>query len=368
MAAANAASPDTTASTRGSICPRSARTNTWPSCAATPGRSTVGQVVQAVLGGHPAGRAVAGRPPPAQPVVGADVRVEPPVAVGRGDPLVAAPVEQGVDQRVHRAVGLEHPLAGVRHVDAHGVEQLEHLGRVAQVGRLPAGHVAQHQRVAGAPGGELLGVRVVGRGPDGVGEQLLGARPVDGQPVAAQLEAQHRGRRLREHRADQAHRGRRGRVVLQVGRLERRPRPGAPGVGVAQPLVVVAAQVPGGVDERVGRRWAGRRPRTRTGRRWGERARSSTGMPCAAAQHWPAVALHPPCRSRWASATSQARATGTPASTRAAAAASADHHTQRGERSASSRRAASTTSRQRAGVGIGRRGAARPTARRGPEA
>ncbi len=67
-------------------------------------------------------------------------------------------------------------------------------------------------------------------------------------------------------------------------------------------------------------------------------------MPCAAAQHSPAVALQPPWISRCASATSHARATGTPASTRGAASDSADHHAQRGERSASTRAATATTS------------------------
>ena len=146
----------------------------------------------------------------------------------------------------------------------------------------------------------LLGIRRRARS-DGVGEQLLGARPVDRQPVAPQLEAQHGRGRLREHRADQPHRGRRGGVVLQVRRLERRPRPG---------LQVARGRAATPRGRRAGGRASSSSCRGRPGRASAANSKrspvggsgtSSTGMPCAAAQHWPAVALHPPWRRRWAS-------------------------------------------------------------------
>ena len=84
VARASAASPETAASTRGSIWPRSARTNTWP-CSATIAGAVGRHVVQAGGRGHPPGRAVRPGPLPRSRSIGADVFVEPAVAERRGD-------------------------------------------------------------------------------------------------------------------------------------------------------------------------------------------------------------------------------------------------------------------------------------------
>ena len=75
----------------------------------------------------------------------------------------------------------------------------------------------------------------------------------------------------------------------------------------------------------------GRRRRTRTGHRSGRPAPPRPGCRAPPPSTGRRSRSSPPWRRRWASATSQARATGTPASTRGAAPASADHHTQRGD-------------------------------------
>ncbi len=209
------------------------------------------QVVQPVLGRHPPGRAVARRPAPAQAVVGADVGVEPAVPVGRGDPLVTPPRQQRLDEGVDRAVGLEHPLARVRHVDADRGEQLTHLGRVAQVRGLASGGEPQDLRVTNPPGCRLVGVGGRPRS-GGTRDQRLGGLAVDGQPAALQLQAEQRGRRLRVHRRGQAHRGRCRSIVLSMCGLQGGAGPGFKVGRVAQPGLVVAAQVPGTVDQCVG--------------------------------------------------------------------------------------------------------------------
>ena len=103
-------------------------------------------------------------------------------------------LEQGVDERVRLPVRLEHPLAGVGHVDARRGEQVAHLGRVAQVGALAAGGVAQTRRVALAADPLRRPSSSSGRAAGGGGDEVLGRPAVDRQPVALELEAQH-GRR-----------------------------------------------------------------------------------------------------------------------------------------------------------------------------
>ena len=73
----------------------------------------------------------------------------------------------------------------------------------------------------------------------------------------------------------------------------------------------------------------GRRRRSRTGRREPPRAGRRRAGRGPVAQAVPGSARHPPARRRCASATSQHRATGTPAATSAAASAAADHHASR---------------------------------------
>ena len=155
--------------------------------------------------------------------------------------------------------------------------------------------------------------------------------------------------------------------MLQVGRLERRLRPGAQVVGVAQPLLVVAAQVPGGVDERVGRRGrgvgreleqvAGRGRRHVVDRDAVRRRPALAGGRAPPAVEEP-VGLGdvPGPRDRHPGIhEGRGRRLGRPP------------HPARG---AVGLEAAGRLDdlRERAGVGTGRRGGARPTARRGPEA
>ena len=77
--------------------------------------------------------------------------VEPGVAVGRGDPLGLAPPQQRVDDRVRGAERLQAPGPRVGHVDAGPVQQVPHLGRVAQVDVRGAPHEVADLGVPGRP-------------------------------------------------------------------------------------------------------------------------------------------------------------------------------------------------------------------------
>ena len=314
-----------------------------------PGRSAAGQVVQPVLGGHPAGGAVAGRPAAAQPVVGADVRVEPAVAVGRGDPLVPAPVEQRVDERVHVPVRLEHPLAGVRHVDARRRRACSRTcAGLRRSVRLAPGRVAQHEGVAlaAAPPPSAS----VGRPrPGGVGDELLGARRGrSGSPSRSQLEAQQGRRRLGVHRADEPHRGRRAPASCCRWR------------GLERGLAPRRAGARGRAATRRGRRAGARHRATsvvggRCRRRSAAKSKRSPVGGAGTSSTRDAVCRRPALRRRRAS-TRRGGAGGpprrprparpaTPAATRGAPASAADHQTQRGDRTwPRAGAAASTTS------------------------
>ena len=190
------ASPDTAASTRGSIWPRSARTKTWPGSATTAARRSAGMLCRPAVAVIRPGGAVGRRPRAAQPAVGADVLVEPVVAVRRRDPLGLAPRQQRLDQRVRVAVGVEPPGPGVGHLDADAPQQRPHLLGVAQVDRAARRGVAQHLVVAARRAASASSAGVRGRGPDDGGDQALGRRAVDGEAVGGQLGAQQLGRRL----------------------------------------------------------------------------------------------------------------------------------------------------------------------------
>src|ERR1700722_1427269 len=111
-AALSAASPETTASTRGSICPRSARTNRCPSSASTARRSAAGMlcspldaVIRPAAPPHPVH--TPRLPPPPPPPVAPQVLAQPPVPVGGGEPFRLAPLKQRRHQRRAVAKGLE---------------------------------------------------------------------------------------------------------------------------------------------------------------------------------------------------------------------------------------------------------------------
>ena len=214
-----------------------------------------GEVVQPVLGGHPPGGSVARRPPAAEPVVGTDRRVEPPVAVRRRDALGLAPAKQGVDDRVRAPVGSEDALARRRDLDPHRREHGPHLGRVAQVRALASRDVAEDVAVPLPTGVGRVGLarRATPRGP---GDDPLGGMPVDREAVALELDAQHRRRRLRVARPDHERAEGRGPLTLS-GRAGRgRLGPGEEPAGGAEPLPVdrIGAQMPVGADERLVRR------------------------------------------------------------------------------------------------------------------
>ena len=104
------------------------------------------------------------------------------VAVGGRDPLLLAPGQQRVHQRVGAAERLQPPRPGVRHDDPRRGEQLPHLRRVAQVGALAAGGVGQD-------GGVALAADRAGRasssrraGPGGGEDELLGVGRWIGRP------------------------------------------------------------------------------------------------------------------------------------------------------------------------------------------
>ena len=132
--------------------------------------------VQAGGGGHPPGAAVAARPGAAQPAVGAEVVVEPAVAVGGGDPLALAPLQQGVDERVGAGQLLQPPRPGVRQVESVAAQQVLHLQRAAQVDGGVVGHGVEHDAVAPRPDPALVGL--VGRAAAGhLADQPLGLAP-----------------------------------------------------------------------------------------------------------------------------------------------------------------------------------------------
>ena len=214
------------------------------------------QVVQAGRGRHPAGRAVAAGPDAAQPAVGADVTVQPAVAVGRRDPLGLAPVEQGGHHRVGAAERLHPPGPGVGHVDADPGEQLAHLGRVAQVDVLGAGHQRADDVVAGGPAGDRRG-RVGRPRPDPLLDEPGRRRRVERQPADAELHGEQLGRGLGPRRQQGQVRRRGGpagvgqldqRGLVAVPDGERGPRPARrrghrrrAGLGPARPQVPVRA-------------------------------------------------------------------------------------------------------------------------------
>ena len=122
----------------------------------------------------------------------AEVLVQPRVAVGGGDPLRLAPVEQRADQRMRVPHLPQPPGPGVRHVDADPGQQRLHLGRAAQVDGDARGHVPQHLRVAGGPQRHRVGV-AARPGADEGGQDLLRDGPVHRQPVRGQLGAEQFG-------------------------------------------------------------------------------------------------------------------------------------------------------------------------------
>ena len=164
-ARARPASPDTTASTRGSTWPRSARTSTCPGSARTAGRSSAGQVVQAGRGGHAARRAVGRAPRAAQPPVGADRAVEPRPAVRRRRalglaPRAAAPRPPGRSRRA--APGARSGCRAGR--SRRGPAASLHLRGRAQVDGADPGTGAGRRRRARRPAARRS-ASSVGRGP-----------------------------------------------------------------------------------------------------------------------------------------------------------------------------------------------------------
>ena len=153
-----------------------------------------GEVVQARRRRHPAG-ALARAPHSAEPVVVADVALEPRPAVGRRDALGLAPGEQRGDGGGGPGVGLEAPGAGVGHVDARRAR----AGRARSpgcAGRPARPGTATAHRVTRPARGHLLRVAARSRA-DGRDEQILEhvARSI-GQPVVLELDGEQRGHRL----------------------------------------------------------------------------------------------------------------------------------------------------------------------------
>ena len=204
-------------------------------------------VVQARRRGHPARRAVRAGPLAAQPPVGAEMLVQPRVAVRGGDPLRLPPLEQRADQRMRVPHLPQPPGPGVRHVHADPGQQRSHLGRAAQVGGDTRRRVPQHLRVAGRPQGRGFGL-AARPGADKGGQDLLRDRPVHRQPVRGQLRAQQFGGGLATGRRD-GHRpavqpGQR-RLLKPGDRAGQRRPPGHP-LGAVRPAAAdpLRAQVP----------------------------------------------------------------------------------------------------------------------------
>ncbi len=152
--------------------------------------------MQAAGRGHPARGPVRPGPRPAQPAVRPEVLVQPAVAVGGGDPLGLAPLEQRRDQRMGLAQGPQPPGPGVGHVHPDRGQQRLDLGRAAQVGGGPGGRVPQHVGVPRGPVPGRLGL-VAGPRPDEPGQYLPGRGPAHRQAVGRQFRAQQFGRGLR---------------------------------------------------------------------------------------------------------------------------------------------------------------------------
>ena len=162
-----------------------------------------GHVVQPGRRRHPPGGTVGAGPLAAQPPVGAEVGVEPGVAVGRGDPLGLAPGRAARDQRVGvrassrsrqaRVSGTSMPMRGSSELTWAGLRRSKRLpgGRVASTAASRA--VARRSAASASRG----------RGPDERGDELLGDGPVHRQAVGRQLGAQQLGGRLRARRRRQ---------------------------------------------------------------------------------------------------------------------------------------------------------------------
>ena len=150
---------------------------------------------------RPAAPSAAGHAPRSRPS-GADVPVEPAVAVRRGDPLGLAPGQQRGDQRVGAAERLQPPRPGVGHVDPDRGRAARAPARGCAGRRAPrpphpsrAGSRSTPRRPA-RPGRPPR--RRVGRArADEAGRcSRSAARAVDRQPVVLQLDGQQRGGRL----------------------------------------------------------------------------------------------------------------------------------------------------------------------------
>ena len=154
-----------------------------------------GQVVQPILRRHPAGSPVTSSPGATQPVVPADVRVEPVVPIGRGDSLGLAPCQQGLHQRVCVAERFESPGAGVRDHDADRCQKVSHLQRVSQIAGLTTGGVTKDLFVARPA--DLAGMRLVLGSRSGRGfDQPLDGWAVHREPGRGELHTEQRRGRL----------------------------------------------------------------------------------------------------------------------------------------------------------------------------
>ena len=195
------------------------------------------EVVKSVLRGHPAGGAVAGGPGAAQTIVRPDVIVEPGVAIGGGDAFVGPPGQERGHERVRVAIALQHPLAGGLDGDAEaGEEGLDRAG-IAQVGRVVARGQREHGRVASRP--NLLLVRGISwPRPGGTGDEVLGAGPVEGEPVTFQLDAQHGYGRLGDGEREGARSDRGELSIERLGARMGRLGPAFEPTGHGEPVAV----------------------------------------------------------------------------------------------------------------------------------
>ena len=196
VARASAASPETAASTRGSIWPRSARTNTCAGLGDDRVAHVGRHVVQTGRRGHPSRRAVGPRPRAPQAAVVAEMLVEPRVAVGRADPLGLAPHEQRADQRMRFADGFEPPRARIGDVDDRSGRSSDFTWPGLRRSQLaPGRRVAHDFRVAAGALLRGFGLRTRARA-DECGDEGLGDRAIERQSVDRQLRTQQLGRRL----------------------------------------------------------------------------------------------------------------------------------------------------------------------------
>jgi hypothetical protein len=115
--------------------------------------------------------------------------IKPSVAVRRRDPFVLAPAQEGVNDGMALAVGLEHPRARRGHIDANPGEEFLDIGRLAQV-NAAARDVPQDGIVALATNG--LNVGGIARPGTGVrGNQRLSDTAIDWETVAGEFQRQH---------------------------------------------------------------------------------------------------------------------------------------------------------------------------------